>query len=127
LVRIQIIGLLGSLLLAVFVLEQVRRRRLAVEYSLVWILACSAMILLALWRKSIDYIAKLMWIMYPPSAVFIVFAIIIIAICIHFSLVISKLSHNNRVLVQKLALLENRFAQINAEHQELLQKDIGAR
>jgi hypothetical protein len=125
-VRIQLIGLIASIFIASFVLEQVRRRRMAVEYSLIWILATGAMILISLWKQSIDYIAKFMGIVYAPSAVFVVFGVIIIVICIHFSLVISKLSHNNRVLVQRLALLENQFNQINSQYQEIL-KDVGAK
>ena len=108
--RIQIIVLLASILVMGYVLEQVRRRRMALEYSLIWIVTGLAMVFLALWKNGVEFLALAMGIYYAPSAIFVIFGVIVLTLCIHFSLVISKLSLTNRVLVQKLALLENEFA-----------------
>ena len=116
--RVQIIGLLGSLVILVFVLDQVRRRKLAVEYSLVWLIASAAMIVVSVWRSSIEYIAWLMGIVYGPSAVFVVLGVVLLTVSIHFSLVISRLSQYNRVLVQRLALLEHEFTQMHYQEEE---------
>lgn len=105
--RIQIAALLTSLMVTGFVVEQVRRRRLAVEYSLIWIVAGLGMIFFSLWRKGIEYLAGLMGIYYAPSALFVVFGVFVFILCIHFSLAISKLSSNNRALIQRIALLED--------------------
>lgn len=105
--RIQIIAFFASLLVMGFVVEQVRRRRMALEYSLIWIIAGLGMIVLSLWKNGVDFIAGLMGIFYAPSALFVIFGVIILALCIHFSLVISRLSTQNRMLVQRVALLEH--------------------
>jgi Uncharacterized conserved protein len=105
--RIQIAALLTSLIVTGFVVEQVRRRRLAVEYSLIWIVAGLGMIFFSLWRNGIECLAGLMGIYYAPSALFVVFGVLVFVLCIHFSLAISKLSSNNRALVQRIALLED--------------------
>ncbi|MHB8125724.1 MAG: DUF2304 domain-containing protein [Desulfitobacteriaceae bacterium] len=110
--RIQIIVLLACILVMGYVLEQVRRRRMALEYSLIWIVAGLAMVILALWKNGVEYLAMVMGIYYAPSAIFVIFGIIVLTICIHFSLVISKLSFSNRVLVQRLALLENEVGKL---------------
>lgn len=107
--RIQLVVLITSLLVTFFIVEQVRRRRLAVEYSLIWIVAGLGMIFLSLWRNGVEYLAALMGIYYAPSALFMVFGVMVFILCIHFSLAISKLSSNNRVLVQRIALLEDEF------------------
>lgn len=104
--RVQIIMLLASILVTGFVVEQARRRRIAVEYLLIWIISGFTMILLSLWKNGIEYLASAMGIYYAPSAGFVIFGVVVLSLCIHFSLVISKLSSNNRVLVQRLALLE---------------------
>lgn len=113
--RIQIVFLLTSLAVTGFVVEQVRRRRLAVEYSLIWIVAGLVMIGLSLWRNGIEYLAAALGIFYAPSAIFIVFGVVVLLLNIHFSLVLSRLSSQNRVLVQRLALLENEQAKHQPE------------
>ena len=105
--RVQIVAFITSLMVTGFVIEQVRRRRLAVEYSLIWIVAGLGMIFFSLWKKGIELLAGLMGIYYAPSALFVVFGVLVFVLCIHFSLAISKLSSSNRVLIQRLALLED--------------------
>ncbi|MCO1603203.1 MULTISPECIES: DUF2304 domain-containing protein [Desulfosporosinus] len=105
--RVQLVVLIISLFVTGFIVEQVRRRRLAVEYSLIWIVAGMGMIVLSLWKDGIEYIADLMGIYYAPSAIFVIFGILVFVLCVHFSLEISRLSSNNRVLVQRIALLED--------------------
>lgn len=114
--RIQIIVFLASILVLFFVSEKVRRRHLAVEYSLIWIISGLVMMLLALWRNSLEYIASLMGIEYAPSAIFVIFGVFVLSLSIHFTLIISKLSHQNRVLVQKYALLEHEFTQLEERY-----------
>lgn len=99
--------LITSILVTVFIVEQVRRRSLAVEYSLIWIVAGLGMIFFSLWRNGVEYLAALMGIYYAPSAIFMVFGVLVLVLCIHFSLAISKLSSYNRVLIQRIALIED--------------------
>jgi hypothetical protein len=105
--RVQIVVLITSCLVTGFIIEQVRQRRLAVEYSLIWIVAGLGMIFFSLWRNGIEYLANLLGIYYAPSAIFVVFGVLVFILCVHFSLEISRLSSTNRVLVQRIALLED--------------------
>ncbi len=119
LLRIQIVVFLASILVLGYVSEKVRRRHLAVEYSLIWIISGLVMMLLALWRNSLEYIAWIMGINYAPSAIFVIFGVFVLSLSIHFTLIISKLSNQNRVLVQKFALLEHDFAQLEERYRYL--------
>jgi len=114
--RVQLVALITSLLVTGFIVEQVRRRRLAVEYSLIWIVAGFAMIFFSLWRNGIDYLAGLMGIYYAPSALFVIFGVLVFVLCIHFSLAISKLSSMNRVLTQRIALIEDESSRATMHH-----------
>lgn len=105
--RVQLVALILSLLAIGFILEKVRRRNLEVEYSLIWIISGLGIIFLSLWRPGIEYLAKLMGIYYAPSALFVVFGVLVFILCVHFSLAISKLSSSNRILAQRVALLED--------------------
>lgn len=110
--RVQIVAIIISLLVTGYIVEKVRQRRLAVEYSLIWIIAGLVMIFFSLWRNGIEYLADLMGIFYAPSALFVIFGVVVFVLCVHFSLAISKLSSNNRVLIQRIALLEDDLKKI---------------
>lgn len=114
--RVQWVALILSLLVTGFIVEKVRRRRLAVEYSLIWIIAGLGMICLSLWKQGIEYLADLMGIFYAPSALFVVFGVLVFILCIHFSLAISKLSSSNRVLVQQVALLKDELKTLEEKY-----------
>ena len=70
--RVEIVMILGSVGLLLIVLELVRRRRLKEEYSLLWLLTAVVLLALSLLRSSLDLIAKLLGIFYPPTALFVV-------------------------------------------------------
>ena len=121
--RVQIVVLIISFLVTGFIVEQVRRRRLAVEYSLIWIVAGLGMIVLSLWKDGIEYLADLIGIYYAPSAIFVIFGILVFVLCVHFSLEISRLSSNNRVLVQRIALLEDDLKNLEENPANLKSED----
>jgi hypothetical protein len=96
----------GVLLLVIF--ELIRSRRLQERYALLWLLTGLVIFVLAVWRGLLANIADLVGIAYPPSALFILASFFVLVVLLHYSTVISKLSDENRILAQRLALLEHR-------------------
>ncbi len=105
-VRIQILAIAASSALLLVVLEMVRRKAFLERYALLWLLTAVVMIVLSLWRNGLDTIAGLVGISYAPSALFAVAAVFIVVVLLHYSTVISRLSDENAILAQRLALLE---------------------
>jgi hypothetical protein len=56
----------------------------------------------------LERVAELVGIAYPPNALFLIAFGFVMILLLHFSLAVSKLSDQNRVLAQRLALLERR-------------------
>jgi hypothetical protein len=104
--RIQWVMVLVSIVFIATVLELVRRRRLKEEYSLLWLFAGAVMMILSVFRPLLEKVAAFLGIFYAPSALFLVTALIAMAVGLHFTAVISKLTDQNRILAQRLALLE---------------------
>lgn len=98
-----------SLLLIVFILELVRRRRLKEEYSLLWLTVGILMVGLALWKQALDFFAGLVGIYYPPSALFLLGLIFVVVLLLHVTTVISRLTEQNKDLAQEVALLKQRL------------------
>jgi hypothetical protein len=103
--RQSVIALLLSTGLLLLVIELVRRRSLREQYALLWLLTSLVLIGLSLWRGALELLARLLAIAYPPTALMVTSVGCILLILLHFSLVISKLSDENKELAQRTALL----------------------
>jgi hypothetical protein len=112
--RIQIVIATVSVMLLVTVLELVRRRRLLERYALLWLFSSVVLVALAIWRGALDKIAEQLGIAYPPNALFIVAFGFVLWLLLHFSVAVSRLSDQSKLLAQRLALLEERVRR--AEH-----------
>jgi hypothetical protein len=106
--RIQIITILASGLLLVVVLELVRRRRLLERYALLWLASSVLLLSLAIWRDVLDRIAAQLGVAYPPNALFIVAFAAVLWLLLHFSVAVSRLNDQTKILAQRLAILEER-------------------
>jgi hypothetical protein len=104
--RVSVVAALAALVLLVIILELIRRRRLQERYAVLWLITGVTMLVLALWRDGLAQISDLVGIAYPPSALFVIVSLFILAVLLHYSTVISRLSDQNKILAQRLALLE---------------------
>jgi hypothetical protein len=107
--RISIAAAIAAVILLLVIFELIRSRRLQERYALLWLLTGIVIFVLAIWRGLLADVSDLVGIAYPPSALFILAAFFILLVLLHYSTVISKLSEQNLILAQRLALLENRL------------------
>lgn len=96
-----------ALLLLVF--ELVRRKRLSERYAILWLLAAVTLFVMAAWKGLLTSLSHDVGISYPPSALFAVAIGLIAMILLNFSLVVSRLSDQNKILAQRLSLLQHRL------------------
>jgi hypothetical protein len=106
--RIQLFAAGASALLLFVIFELVRSRRLMERYALLWLFSGIVILGLAIWRNVLEVVAKAIGVFYPPSALFIVAFGFVLLLLLHFSVVVSRLSDQNKLLSQRLALLEER-------------------
>ncbi len=112
--RIQIVaGAVAALLLGI-VLDLVRRRRLLERYALLWMLASVVLLGLAVWRDVLDRVAATLGVAYPPNALFVIALGFVLLLLLHFSVAVSRLSDQGKILAQRLALLEERLRRSEA-------------
>jgi hypothetical protein len=107
--RVSIAAAVASILLILVVLELIRSRRLRERYALLWLVTGVVLLVLSVWRGGLNTIAG--WVgvtTYPPAVLFAVATLFILVVLLHYSTVISRLSDQNSILAQRLALLEER-------------------
>lgn len=110
---ITIAAAVASVGLIAVVLELIRSRRLRERYALLWLLAGLVLLVFSIWRDGANTIAGWVGIRtYPPAVLFAIAALFFFAVLLHYATVISRLSDENLVLAQRLALLESRISQV---------------
>lgn len=105
----QIIAIVVSISLFLFIFYLVRKKKIKEEYSLLWLSSSVVFIFFSIWRNGLEYFAGLIGIAYPPAALFLILLLAVFLILIEFSINISKLTEENKILAQELALLRHQL------------------
>jgi hypothetical protein len=109
-VRISIGAAIASALLILIVLELIRGRRLKERYALLWLVTGLVLLVLSLWRGGLNTIAGWLGVQgYPPAILFAAAILFVIAVLLHYSTVLSRLTDDNVLLAQEVALLRARL------------------
>jgi hypothetical protein len=107
LIKVQIVVGLLSLFLLWSTFELIRKNRLREEYAILWLFTGGVVLVFSLWPQFLlsQFFAKITGMFYLSSVVVIAFLFLLL-IVLHFSVVISKLTNQNKELAQRYALLE---------------------
>jgi len=103
---------LFSLGFLVLVVEFVRRGRLLEQYSVLWILFASGMLILSLNVRLVDILGQVLQIYYAPSVLFLLGFLFIIVYSFHLTVILSKQSEKLLRLTQELSLLRHRVEEL---------------
>jgi hypothetical protein len=112
--RIQIVAIVVTAGLFGVVFELVRRRRLMERYALLWLFSTVVLLGLAVWRDLLERVSSAVGIFYAPSALFAIAFGFVLVLLLHFSLVISGLADQNKVLAQRIGMLQQRLDALEA-------------
>jgi len=106
--RIQVVSIVASSLLLLGILELVRQRRLLERYAILWLFSALVLMGLAVWKGLLETLSTAVGIIYPPNALFLVAFGFVMVLLLHFSIAVSRLADQSKVLAQRVALLEER-------------------
>jgi hypothetical protein len=107
--KLQIFSIAATAGTFVLVFELVRRRRLMERYALLWLFSAATLLLLAAWQGLLNSVSRALGIFYGTSLLFALAFAFVLALLMHFSLVISRLSDQNKVLAQRVGLMQQRI------------------
>jgi hypothetical protein len=88
------------------------------RYALLWLFSSTVLLALAAWKGLLEQLARGIGIYYPPSALFAVALACILVLLLHFSLVISRLVDQSKVLAQHVSLLRQRVEELERQARE---------
>jgi hypothetical protein len=107
LIKVQIIVGMLSIFLLWTTFELIRKNRLREEYAILWFFTGIVVLVFSLWPEFLlsQFFAKITGMFYLSAVVVIAFLFLLL-IVLHFSVVISKLTNQNKELAQRYSLLE---------------------
>lgn len=117
LLKVQLVIGALSIILIFLTFELIRKGRLREEYSILWLFTGMVIFLLTLWPEFFlsQFFSRVTGIFYLSAIVVIAFFFLLL-IVFHFSVVISKLTSQNKELAQRYALLELEFKEMRSRH-----------
>ncbi len=95
-----------SIVLLVLVLFSVRRAHIRPEYSVTWLIAAGAMLVLSRTKPLLDLIRSALGLPDSPLALFLIGSGFVLVMFFRFSVIVSRLRDNNIALAQRVAILE---------------------
>jgi hypothetical protein len=107
--RLEVIAV--AVVICAVIFELVRRKRLMERYAILWLVAGVTVLVLSLAQGLITRLSRAAGISYTPSALFAIAFLFVLVMLVHFSMTISRLSDQNTVLAQRLALLQQGLEQ----------------
>ena len=103
-IRQKVLAAVCGISLLLVIVELVRRRKLRVEYSWLWIAAGVAIAVVGLNYSLLVWITEFIGAGFTSSTLFFFGIFFILALCLQFSVKISKLETQVKNLAQELAL-----------------------
>lgn len=101
----QLFAFVSALVVCALIVELVRRRRLREEYAWLWLLTGATMLVLVLWYRLLLFITWLVGAISPVTTLLLFSLLFLLAIAVHYSIIISRLTVQVKNLAQELALL----------------------
>jgi predicted membrane protein len=112
--RLQIVGLVLSVLLLLVVLELVRRRKLIEEYSFIWILFSLTLLAVSVRRENLHAAARWLGAFYPPIVlVMLLIGMVFVASLCH-SVIVSRQRQQIERLIEETAILSAELREVRA-------------
>lgn len=94
-----------AVVIALVVVFYIRRWRLREEYSLLWLFLSAALIILTIDQGVMEWAADRLDVSYSPAVLFFLALAFVAVMLFHYSLEISRLSDQNKMLAQEMSLL----------------------
>ena len=101
----QFFAVITSVIVFLLIVELARRRWLREEHAWLWLLTGATMILLVVWHRLLLLITWTIGAVSPVTTLLLFSLLFLLAIAIHYSVIISRLTTQVKNLAQELALL----------------------
>ncbi len=107
---------IGSFILLLIILELIRRKYLRERYALLWIVTGGLFLFISIRVSLLHWISNLLGFSIPSNALFFFGILFLVLLSLALSVITSRLAEKNRILTQKVVLLEKRVTDLEKPH-----------
>jgi len=122
----QIFALIVSVMIFIFVIDMVRRRRLREEYSVLWLATSVLMFVLVLRYEWLVTLTTLIGAGLPTTTLFLGSLIFLVLLSVQFCIKISRLTDQVKILSQENALIKLEIENLGLTRSEKHDKSPGS-
>lgn len=97
------------------VLNLVRRGRLKEEYTPIWVVVASSIMVSAVWFDGVRLVTRLVGAWTPSSTLFFLGLLFLLVLCLNYAVRLSGLSGRTSALAQEVSLLREELTRLRAE------------
>lgn len=95
-----------SIVVMIYITYSVRKEKLSIKTSFGWFVACILMLVLAIFPYSLDWLANLIGISYPPALFLTLCVVLLIIIDFNYSKKIADMQKKITSLAQEISILK---------------------
>lgn len=106
---VHIVALVGGICLLSGMFELLRRRQLQEKYAVLWLVVGLFVLILGIFPRLINEIARPLGIAYPPNLLFFGATSVLLLVTVHLSWETSRLEDETRALAEEVALLRHQL------------------
>lgn len=110
--KLQFILLTGSLACLIILINMIRRYKLELKYTLLWLIMMSIVLLLSVFPGSFSVISSLMGITLPVNGLYLVAIFCIFLILFSLTASVSRATNKIKELSQELGMLKHEFEKL---------------
>ncbi len=100
-----VLGVIGSVVVLVAIVEMMRRHRLREKYAVIWFLVATGVLALAVFPGLLTRTAALLGVAVPANLLFFVGSLVLLVLTLQHSYELGRLEEKTRTLAEELALL----------------------
>lgn len=117
--KFQIILIVGILLILLIILNMIRKRKLELKYSLVWLIVLVFLLVMACMPEKLQEIATALGIYSPVNMIFFLGFVFSLVIIFVLTVTVSRLSARIRRLAQIVAMMNQYMGEEKTEEKDL--------
>ncbi len=106
--NLKIISILFSIVLILIVLLFVRKGKITIKYSLVWLASTFVLLILSVFPNVLIWLTKIIGIQVASNLIFALIIGILLIVCISLTIIVSSQTEKIRILIQEVSLLKEK-------------------
>ena len=117
-VELQIFLIISSLVFFLIVCNMSIKKKISIRYSILWIILSITFIGISIFPNIVTWFSNLVQIREPVHTVLLLVVAFILLVIFSYNNSITKLTNENRLMIQKLGMLEKKISDLEKEKGE---------